>query len=237
MSPAPATFTPHGEKVLIVEDNRALRDGLALNIRSRGYTVLTADNGDEGLRLAFDARPDLIVLDIMLPGCNGLEILAALRKQGNRVPCLILSARDTTGNKVQGLTMGADDYMTKPFDLPELLARIDARLRRHREERESLPVLTHGDVAIDQAAREVRVGDTRIALSAKEFDLLCLLAASPGQVFTRDRILEQVWGWDYDGTARTVDNFVASLRKKLRRGKHAAECIATVPKVGYRFLG
>ncbi len=226
------------ETILIVEDNRALRDGLALNVRLQGYTVVLAADGEEGLRLAFDARPDLIVLDIMLPGCSGLDILAALRKRGSGVPVLVLSARGTTPNKVEGLVTGADDYMTKPFDLPELLARIDAMLRRRRADHAALPTLRYGDLVIDQAARQVQVRDRLITLSAKEFDMLCLLAASPGQVFTRDIILERVWGWDYDGTARTVDNFVASLRKKLGPARCAtSDLIRTVPKVGYRFAG
>ena len=218
------------ETILIVEDDPALRDGLALNLRLEGYETLTAPDGDEGMRMAFDNHPDLIVLDIMMPGFTGLDILEELRERGKRVPVLILSARVTTPNKVEGLKLGADDYLTKPFDLPELIARIEVMLRRRRAETAALPDLRIGDVVIHRTTRQVRVGSETIDLSAKEFDLLCLLASSPGQVFTRETILQQVWGWDYEGTARTVDNFVASLRKKL----DARRLIKTVPRVGYK---
>lgn len=202
-----------------------------MNLRLEGYEVVTATDGDEGLRLAFDARPDLIVLDIMLPTWSGLDILEDLRKRGRDVPVLILSARNTSPDKVEGLQLGADDYLGKPFDLPELLARVEAMLRRGQQsEARNAPPLTFGEVYIDRAARTVKVSGTEVELSAREFDLLCLLAASPGQVFTRDTILERVWGWDYEGTARTVDNFVARLRKKIDSG-----LISTVPRVGYKF--
>ena len=216
--------------ILVVEDNHALREGLAMNLRLEGYEVVTASDGEEGMRLAFDARPDLIVLDIMLPSWSGLDILEELRKRNQDVPVLILSARHTTPDKVRGLKLGADDYLSKPFDLPELLARVEAMLRRRQASEEDLPPLTFGDVRIDQAARAVQVDGEDVALSAREFDLLCLLASSPGQVFTRETILERVWGWDYEGTERTIDNFVARLRKKLG----GRDYIETVPRVGYR---
>jgi len=219
------------ETILIVEDDRALRDGLALNLRLEGYQTLTASDGNEGVRMAFETRPDLIVLDIMMPGLTGLDILEELREQGERVPALILSARDTTPDKVEGLKLGADDYLTKPFDLPELLARIEVMLRRQRAEQAALPDLRFDDIVIHQAARQVTVTQERVDLSAKEFDILCLLASSPGQVFTRGTILQRVWGWSYEGTERTVDNFVASLRKKLG----TKELIKTVPGLGYKF--
>ncbi len=148
---------------------------------------------------------------------------------------LILSARRTTRDKVEGLNLGADDYMAKPFDLPELLARVEAMLRRHETDERGRPPLAFGDVRDRPRGRGAcRCAASRSSLSAKEFDLLCLLAASPGQVFTRETILERVWGWDYEGTARTVDNFVASLRKKLGRGRRAGRYIRTVPRVGYK---
>lgn len=221
--------------ILVVEDDRSLREGLKMNLRLQGYEVVTAADGDEGMRLAFDARPDLVVLDIMMPGWSGLDILEELRKRGEEVPVLILSARGRTPDKVAGLNLGADDYMGKPFDLPELIARIEVMLRRRRPGRPDMPPLAFGDVTIDRAARRVSVRGKQVTLSAKEFDLLCLLAGSPGQVFSRETILERVWGWDYEGTARTVDNFVASLRKKLRVGRRAPKHIRTVPRVGYSF--
>ena len=219
------------ETILVVEDDQALRDGLVLNLRLERYRVLAASDGNEGVRMAFEERPDLIVLDIMMPGLTGLDILEELRAQGERVPVLILSARDTTLDKVEGLKLGADDYLSKPFDLPELLARIEVVLRRQREAQTSLPDLEFGDVVIHQSTRRVSVASEQIDLSAKEFEILCLLANSPGQVFSRGTILQRVWGWGYEGTERTVDNFVANLRKKFS----GRDLIKTVPREGYRF--
>lgn len=222
------------ETILVIEDDRALRDGLSLNLRLQGYRVRAAADGEEGMRMAFDTRPDLVILDIMLPSWSGLDILEELRKRGEDVPVLVLSARDTTPNKVEGLNLGADDYMTKPFDLTELLARIEAMLRRQRAAQRALPDLSFGEVVIDRVARSVSVGGKTVALPAKEFDLLCLLAASPGQVFTREQILERVWGWAYDGTVRTVDNYVAALRRKIETCRGRPRYIKTVRQVGYR---
>lgn len=219
------------ETILIVEDDPALREGLALNLRLEGYQVLTAADGVEGMSTAFDCRPDLIILDIMMPGLTGLDILEELREQGERVPVLILSARNTTPNKVEGLNLGADDYMTKPFDLPELIARVEVMLRRQRAVQDALPEIRFEDVVIDQATRQVIIANEVIDLSTREFDILCLLAASPGQVFSRGKILQSVWGWSYEGTERTIDNFVASLRKKLG----SRQLIKTVPRLGYKF--
>ena len=222
------------ETILIVEDDPELRNGLAMNLRLQGYDVITAADGESGMQRAFDARPELIVLDIMLPGWTGLDILEELRKRGEKVPVLILSALNTTPDKVAGLDLGADDYMAKPFDLPELIARIEVMLRRQRSEERHRPILTLGELTIDREARTVEVCGVNKNLSAKEFDILCLLAESPGKAFSRETILDKVWGWDYDGTARTVDNFVARLRKKLERGRHIRAHIRTVPRVGYK---
>jgi len=219
--------------ILVIEDDRALRDGLAMNLRIQGYEVLTAEDGESGMRLAFEARPDLIVLDIMMPCCSGLDILEALRERGEKVPVLILSARGAVPDKVAGLNLGADDYMTKPFDRSELIARIEARLRGRRAAKQQAPEIIAGVISIDQASRKVTADGREVHLSAREFDLLRLLAATPGRVFTRENILQRLWGWDYDGTARTVDNFVAALRKKLGPGR-AAAYIRTVPRVGYK---
>ncbi|VGO16622.1 Response regulator ArlR [Pontiella desulfatans] len=234
MSKDAANSKSRKDTILVVEDDRALRNGLAMNLELHGYHVLTASDGEKGMQLAFDARPELIVLDIMLPGWTGLDILEELRKRNENVPVLILSARNTTADKVTGLDLGADDYMAKPFDLPELIARIEVMLRRQRSEERDRPVLSAGELTIDQAARTVEVCGANTSLSAKEFDILCLLAESPGKVFSRETILERVWGWDYDGTARTVDNFVASLRKKLETDRPVRARICTVPRVGYK---
>jgi two-component system alkaline phosphatase synthesis response regulator PhoP len=221
--------------ILVVEDDDALREGLRLNLELHDYTVSVAADGDAGMALAFDANPDLIILDLALPGWSGLDILKELRNRGEELSVLILSARTTTDQKVEGLSLGADDYISKPFDLPELLARIEARLRRERETHSLL--ITDGELTIEPATHEVTIAGESIELSAKEFDLLCLLATSPERIFSRDTILEKVWGWDYEGTARTVDNFVANIRKKLGRRTLGKHYIRTVPRVGYRFGG
>lgn len=225
---------PVKETILIVEDDRSLRDGLAMNFRVRGHRVLLAADGEQGMKLAFDARPDLIVLDINLPGFSGLEILEELRERGQKVPVLILSARGKVSQKVEGLGLGADDYLAKPFELAELLARVEALLRRFRTERESQPDLAFGDVVVRVAARSVMLRGKEVPMSAREFDLLCLLARSPGRTFSRDSILENVWGFDFEGTPRTVDNFIVSLRRKLEDDPASPRHMITVRQVGYR---
>jgi len=222
------------ETILIVEDDRSLRDGLAMNFRIRGYGVLLAADGELGMKLAFEARPDLIVLDINLPGFSGLEILEELRERGQKVPVLILSARGKVSQKVEGLGLGADDYLAKPFELAELLARVEALLRRFRSQRESQPDLAFGEVVVRVGARCATRRGEEVPLSSREFDLLCLLARSPGRTFSRDAILESVWGFDFEGTPRTVDNFIVSLRRKLEDDPANPRHLITVRQVGYR---
>jgi DNA-binding response OmpR family regulator len=222
------------ETVLVVEDDRSIRCGLAMNFERKGMRVLTAADGEEGMRKALDMRPDLVILDIMLPGLNGLEILTEIRKRDAALPVLVLSARDTTDNKIEGLDLGADDYMTKPFELRELMARAEVMLRRRRKERTSEPAIRFGDVAIDPAARTVTVRGKPVGLSAKEFDLLCLLARSPGRPFTREIIIDRVWGWGFSGTERTVDNYILSLRQKLEADPEHPRHLKTVRQVGYK---
>lgn len=222
------------ETILVVEDDQALRDGLAMNFQLHGYKTLTAADGDEGMKMAFDEKPDLIILDIMLPGWSGLDILAELREKNADVPVLILSARDRTKDKIEGLEIGADDYVTKPFELPELLARVEAMLRRRRADRNLESTISFGAVVIFPASRKVTVDDEGIELSAKEFDLLLLLAESPGRPFTREIILDRVWGWGFDGTARTVDNFIMSLRQKIEHNPSKPKHLKTVRRIGYK---
>jgi two-component system, OmpR family, alkaline phosphatase synthesis response regulator PhoP len=224
-----------GETVLIIEDDRALRRGLAMNFELRGFRVLTAVDGNEGIKRAFESGLDLIVLDIMLPGFSGLEILSELREKGREIPILILSARGTTDNKIEGLGLGADDYLAKPFALSELFARVEALLRRRRAEKRKNARIIFGDLVIDLPARRVTRSGEEVALAAKEFDLLALLAGSPGKAFRRDDILDRVWGFGYDGTARTVDNFIRSLRQKIEADPAAPVHIRTVRQVGYKF--
>ena len=227
-------MTGHKDKILVIEDDRALREGLALNFELNGYQVETAADGEEGMRKAFDIGPNLIVLDIMLPGWSGLDILAELRSRQQNVPVLILSARGTTDNKVEGLNIGADDYLAKPFELPELLARVEAMLRRHRVGQPTEPLVVFGQVTLDRDNRCVSVRDTEVALSAKEFDLLCFLARPPGRPRTREEILNNVWGWDFEGSPRTVDNFIRSLRRKLEPVPGDPHHFLTVHGVGYK---
>jgi DNA-binding response OmpR family regulator len=219
------------QTVLIVEDDRSLRRGLAMNFEYRGFRVLTASTGEEGMKKAFDARPDLIVLDIVLPGPSGLEILSELRSRDRLVPVLILSARDTTEHKIEGLNMGADDYLTKPFELPELLARVDAMLRRRTYEE---PEITFGDVTIDPVKRTVTRGTTPVELTAREFELLLLLARAPGRPFSREAIIDRVWGWGFTGTNRTVDNSILALRQKIEDDPVHPRHVLTVRQVGYK---
>jgi DNA-binding response OmpR family regulator len=223
------------ETVLVIEDDRALRRGLAMNFELRGYRVLTAADGDEGIKLAFDSGPDLIVLDIMLPGLSGLDILSELREKGRDVPILILSARGSTDSKIEGLGLGADDYLAKPFALSELFARVEALLRRRRAEKRKNPLRVYGDLIIDLPGRRVTLRGKEVGLSAKEFDLLALLAASPRKAFRRDDILDRVWGFGFDGTTRTVDNFILSLRQKIEADPSSPVIIKTVRQVGYKF--
>jgi two-component system, OmpR family, alkaline phosphatase synthesis response regulator PhoP len=220
------------ETILVIEDNRSLREGLVMNFSLQGYRTVTACDGEEGLAKAFEARPDLIVLDVMLPGLSGLEILSELRAREEDVPVLILSARGGTGHKVEGLHLGADDYLAKPFELSELLARVEALLRRRRPE-PGVPI-RFGDVEIDPARRKVTVAAAEVALSAKEYELLHLLARSPSRPFTREQILERVWGWGFEGTVRTVDNFILALRQKIEADPGNPRHLKTVRQVGYK---
>jgi len=220
--------------ILVIEDDRALREGLVLNFELHGYQVDAAAEGEEGMRKAFDLRPDLIVLDIMLPGWSGLDILAELRDRNENVPVLILSARGSTDNKVEGLNIGADDYLAKPFELPELLARVEAMLRRSGVDQTTASPLTFGHVVFDRNNRRVTMRGEEVSMSAKEFDLLCFLALIPGRPRSREEILNSVWGWDFEGSPRTVDNFIRSLRRKLEPDPSHPRYILTAHGVGYK---
>ena len=223
-----------GASILVIEDDRALREGLVLNFELHGYRVDAAADGEEGMQKAFDLRPDLIVLDIMLPGWSGLDILAELRDHNENVPVLILSARGSTDNKVEGLNIGADDYLAKPFELSELLARVEAMLRRRSVDHTTEPPMEFGRVVLDRDNRCVTVRGAEVAMSAREFDLLCFLALIPGRPRTREEILNHVWGWGFEGSPRTVDNFIRSLRRKLEPDPSHPRHILTAHGVGYK---
>lgn len=200
--------------------------------------MASAVDGEQALAAGRDRRHDLILLDLMLPGMSGLEVLRTLRREGVETPVIILSAKGEEVDRVVGLKVGADDYVPKPFSRPELLARVEAVLRREgramSETNGSGEVVSSGAIRIDIGHREVTVGETPLALTAKEFDLLAHLAAHPGRIFTRHQLLARIWGFDYDGTDRTVDVHVSWLRTKLR-AVDGHDYFRTVRGVGYAF--
>ncbi len=234
------------ETVLLVEDELALQEALAYNLRKEGFTVETAVDGRRALEMARQLRPDLIILDIMLPELDGFEVCRILRQEMN-VPILMLTARDDEIDRVVGLEVGADDYLTKPFSMREFLARVKAQLRRarlmqeelERSRRETIPqdVLTFDNLVINQSRREVTLHSAVLALKPKEYDLLLFFAQHKGQVLSREFILERVWGWDYIGDSRTVDVHVRWLRQKIEADAAHPRRIITVRGGGYRFEG
>lgn len=221
-------------RILVVEDDPAIRRGVVMNLRAQGYEVLEAESGDDGLDLALNASPDLLILDVMLPGFSGLELLRALREEEVDVPVIILSARDRVVDKVEGLELGADDYMTKPFGVKELLARVRVRLRRDRQAKGRHTTLRFGDICVDRTARTVTRGGEDVHLSPKAYGLLEHLIETAGRAQSRDHLLRCVWGWDYEGTARTVDNFLRTLRAALEPDPESPIYFVTVRGVGYR---
>ena len=217
--------------ILVVEDESSIASFVSLYLKNAGYTVKRAATGQEGLSLASSESPALIVLDLMLPDLDGIEVCKRIRQHSD-VPILMLTARDEDVDKIIGLEVGADDYLTKPFNPRELVARIKSILRRSapdRRDRESA-VIEHGDLRIDAGRREVHVGDEEIQLAPKEFDLLWELLDHRGLVLTRDQLLERVWGYTFAGDTRTVDVHVRQLRRKLGD----ASPIVTVWGVGYK---
>jgi DNA-binding response OmpR family regulator len=226
-------------RLLVVEDDRTLRQALTFNLTREGFEVTSAPDGEAALAAARGQRLDLILLDLMLPAMSGLEVLRVLRREGVATPVIILSAKGDEIDRVVGLKVGADDYVTKPFSRPELLARIEAVLRRGRRESSdgaSLPGerLDLGPVVVDVARREVIIAGDPVHVTTKEFDLLAYMAGNPGRIFTRDQLLARIWGYDYAGDSRTVDVHLSWLRSKLRRaGGH--NWFRTVRGVGYAF--
>jgi len=224
-----------GEKILIVEDDRNLLNTLQYNLRKEGYEVITAIDGAEALEIARRDKPDLIILDIMLPKINGFEVCRILRKEMT-VPILMLTARAEETDKIVGLEIGADDYMTKPFSLRELIARVRAILRRVKiaEQPPEGPVLKVGDIELDVARHKVTVSGEIVELTPKEFDLLAFLAKNKGLVFSRDQLLEKVWGYDFAGGTRTVDVHIRWLRQKIEPEPTRPRYLITVRGAGYK---
>lgn len=217
------------ERVLIIEDDEGILRVLRRALTYEGYQVETALDGETGLKKAREWRPDLLILDLMLPGMDGLEVTQRLRTEGN-IPILMLTAKDTITDRVLGLDAGADDYMTKPFELDELMARVRALLRRTQLER--APVLTFNDLTLDTSTRLASRRGRSIALTAKEYDLLELFMRHPRQVMTREMIFDRVWGYDFGGESNVLDVYIRYLRQKLE-SEDELRLIHTVRGVGY----
>jgi DNA-binding response OmpR family regulator len=222
-----------GERVLIIEDDPAMLRGLKDNFRYEGYCVLAASDGEAGLSAALDGKPDLILLDIMLPKINGYEVCRLLRKAGLDAPIIMLTAKGQESDIVLGLNLGADDYVTKPFSIRELLARAGALLRRRRQPKSQ--VLRFGEFRLDCGARRFLRGGREIALTPKEFDLLEFLLRQAHRALTREEILKRVWGFSVFVTARSVDRCVTTLRAKIEADASRPRFLQTVRQIGYRF--
>ena len=223
------------EKILVVDDEEHIIELVELYLGKEGYRVVTAIDGDEAVEKFSSEKPDLLVLDIMLPGRDGLDVLREVRKT-SQVPVIMLTARESEVDKVVGLELGADDYLTKPFSPRELVARVKAVLRRSKTAAEPAEVIEAEDISIDTQRRQVEVeGLGQVDLTAKEFDLLLVLASNPGIVLTRERLMEKVWGYEYVGDTRTVDVYIRHLREKLADSAENPRFIQTVRGVGYRF--
>ena len=224
--------------VLVVEDEENLVEALRYNLEHEGYAVLTAPDGGSGLETARAALPDLVILDVMLPNLDGLEVCRILRRETD-VPILMLTAKGEEIDRVVGLEIGADDYVTKPFSMRELMARVRAMLRRPRKTASARMAepLRSGSLAVDVDAHQASLNGEELRLKPREFDLLALFMRNPGRAFTRDQILEQLWGHDYIGDVRTVDVHVRWLREKIEADPSAPARIITIRGVGYRFEG
>lgn len=231
------------EKILVVEDEKALQETLAYNLEHEGYEVTVAGDGETAIEKARALHPDLLVLDIMLPGKDGFEVCRILRQEMN-TPILMLTARDDEIDRVVGLEVGADDYMTKPFSMRELMARVKAMLRRVRLIRQEVKVveppseqLNFGNLTIDLKRREANLNNKPLDLKPKEYDLLLYFLEHPSRALSRDTLLEQVWGWDFSGDSRTVDVHIRWLREKIEETPSEPKRLVTVRGAGYRFEG
>ncbi len=221
-------------KLLLVEDDQTLRETLAYNLAREGYQVIEAGDGTTALDLAREQKPDLVVLDVMLPGLDGLTVCRTIRHEQD-VPIVLLTARTGEVDRIVGLDSGADDYIVKPFSLGELFARLRAVMRRGH--RESSTQLQSGDLTLDLLAHRAFQAGARLDLAPKEFDLLAELIRHKGAVLTRDLLLQRVWGYDFQGDTRTVDVHIRMLREKIERDSANPERIQTVRGIGYRFEG
>ena len=234
------------EKILVVDDEISLQETLTYNLKKQGYDVETTGTGTEAIELARQIQPDLIILDVMLPGLDGFEVCRILRKEMS-TPVLMLTARDDEIDRVVGLEVGADDYLAKPFSMRELVARVKAMLRRIRLDREEAAqaeaakplakIMNFNNLCIDMTRREIKVDEHVVPFKPKEYELLTFFAQHVGQVLSREFILERVWGWDFIGDSRTVDVHVRWLREKIEAEPANPRRIVTVRGAGYRFEG
>jgi len=222
------------ERLLVIEDELPMRTALSDALGAEGYRVLTAADGEAGLRRALEEKPDLILLDIMMPRMDGFTVCAELRRLANTTPILMLTAKGQVEDRVRGLDVGADDYLVKPFSTEELLARVRALLRRVRKQTRAATTLALGGVEVDLARQTARRGRRELHLTAREFAMLRLLAESPGEPVARERFLDVVWGYTAFPTTRTVDNHIASLRAKIEPDPEEPRWIKTVHGVGYK---
>lgn len=238
MTIRPGLPMPH--RILVIEDNHDIAHLVELHLRDLSYQVDLETDGRSGLARAMQGHYDLVILDIMLPGLDGLEVCRRLRGASNHTPVLMLTARTTELDRVLGLELGADDYLTKPFSIMELLARVKAIIRRTGLSKQPPPDTTADTIringlVIDPSRRAVRVGDAAVELTAREFDLLLYFASHPGQVFSREQLLNRVWGYGHDGYEHTVNSHINRLRKKIEQDPADARYILTVWGVGYKF--
>ena len=227
-------MTGRAARVLVIEDNAELAYGLRNNLEIEGHEVTVAPDGRRGLEAAERERPDLVILDLMLPDLDGFRVLQRLRERDRDTPVLILTARGEQEDKVRGLKLGADDYVTKPFGLLELLARVEARLRRRDPGADGDANERFGPVHVDRRARTVECHGEPVALAPKELDLLLALLDADGAALSRSTLMDRVWGYEADILSRTVDTHIAELRRKLESDPSAPRHILTVRKVGYR---
>ena len=224
------------QKILVVEDDEAIMLGLEENLKFAGYEVATAADGPAAMEAAVSDRPDMIILDIMMPGMSGYDVCRRLRDQGVQIPIIMLTARQDEFDKLHGFEMGADDYVTKPFSIKVLLARVRAVLARGRETAPQLRRCEFGDCVLDPDARIFTRKGKEVTLTRTEFDLLAYFCANDGKALSRDAVMNDVWGTDYFGTQRSLDSFVSSLRAKIEKDPHNPRHIRTVHGVGYKFM-
>ena len=223
-----------GKTILVVDDKRELRTMVQAYLSQEGYRVVTAENGQDAIFVARSEHPDLILLDLMMPEMGGYDFMRVYGKEAN-TPIIILTAKLDEGDKVLGLELGADDYVTKPFSLRELTARVRAVLRRLEKQQDEAAVLRAADIVLDRGARSVTVGDRTVTLTPSEFDLLAALMASPGRVYSRLELLDRLQGDAYDGYERTIDVHIRNLRSKIEPNPRQPRYIETVYGIGYRF--